>query len=1146
MILKKKGFNKTYFVAFLFLIISSLLILVWFRDGFFYGGGDIGLPTYNPQRILEISRYIWWEAVAPGFLIPQAVTSITSFIFLYFLQLFGVGSVGIQAILFFIILFLMGFGTYLLTLSFIGADKKVYAFIGGLFYMFNPYMMVQVWHRFNNTSFFFVAAIPFLVIFWRSWIKQGDFLNLLLFLIVNVLASYMFGTMAYIIPLWLILFLFTTSEILFPWQNKSNFYKVSGRFFFGFIAWIFISSWWLIPIITASPGMVSKQHNIGESILTLAVISKQAIIPYSLQMINSFYTFEQQELGQIYNSFLFLLIPWLGVIGIFYGIAYAIKKKHLASVVFIYLIIIMLSKGMSSPFGQPFLFLFSRFFAIGLLRNPFEKIGILLPLISSILFVIGLENLLNQLCKLGQPIKNIFLLLLLVTMGVYYWPMYQGTIFGSNGKLNYVKIPNSYQDANKWLNEKLKQDNQSGGKILHLPLSRRDIVTYKWEKGYHGAEPSAELFTSLPSIAHGLNLNRVDDSLTALSLVFDTPFNARQDKILKLLQDFNIRFIVLHKDLDYLGGDTYSPEDTEKLLNNLKFISKQLEIGNLIIYKVNDEYFAPKIEIVNNLTLAYPQENTVGIWSWLVSSSSYFISPVNRDLSKGAERAVNQTIIFPENSFSYPEASASSINNTYKQLETELNVMAGATQYTKALGTIHPKTEQTVQALISASQELVSIYSSTKSADQYVNKMNDVFTQLYENSPLYLDVAKTTIDNILKLHEVTLSLIEKTTYYDKVQLAEIDKRISDFLTSKRLYPRFPYHGLVSDVNQRQIFDFTLQKGGQYELLMTESSVTDDYVDKLLKLDFLINGQTTSLYSQKIDNVLSFGKIYLPTGFNEISFTNPQPVNLVSWLADFNTIGNAKLKDNDITMTVTSISPAAVETPVLQTTGQDIFQISFDAEISENTGLYIQVLQDNDAQSNGQKVPSISFLQHLNSTKWQGSYNIKLPALSLLTRQAKVRFVGLIPDGVTNLNSASNITIKNLNIIRLLNNSILLSNKFEPSKENLSQIQFKQKNSIKYEGSLKITSPAFLVFKETYDPGWKLTLFKGDQKFEQEEHYLANLYGNGWWLQDTGEYNFELEFEPQSKVTLGIYLAGIMGLLVICLTVFQVFRRYERF
>ncbi len=56
MTLKKKEFNKTYFVALLFLIISSLLILVWFRDGFYYGGGDIGLSTYNPKGILEITK----------------------------------------------------------------------------------------------------------------------------------------------------------------------------------------------------------------------------------------------------------------------------------------------------------------------------------------------------------------------------------------------------------------------------------------------------------------------------------------------------------------------------------------------------------------------------------------------------------------------------------------------------------------------------------------------------------------------------------------------------------------------------------------------------------------------------------------------------------------------------------------------------------------------------------------------------------------------------------------------------------------------------------------------------------------------------------------------------------------------------------
>ena len=109
MIFQKSWFNKTLLVVLFFLIISLILILSWFKDGHFYGGLDVGLPTYNPQKVFEMAKYIWWDNVAPGFLIPHVITSISLYFFLSFLQFLGIGSVGIQAILFYILLFFPSF-----------------------------------------------------------------------------------------------------------------------------------------------------------------------------------------------------------------------------------------------------------------------------------------------------------------------------------------------------------------------------------------------------------------------------------------------------------------------------------------------------------------------------------------------------------------------------------------------------------------------------------------------------------------------------------------------------------------------------------------------------------------------------------------------------------------------------------------------------------------------------------------------------------------------------------------------------------------------------------------------------------------------------------------------------------------------------
>jgi hypothetical protein len=71
--------NSHLIIFLLHLCIAVVLMAIWFRPGYIYGGGDVGLPTYNPLRILEVVKNVWWESSAPGFPRPQGVTAIPSY-----------------------------------------------------------------------------------------------------------------------------------------------------------------------------------------------------------------------------------------------------------------------------------------------------------------------------------------------------------------------------------------------------------------------------------------------------------------------------------------------------------------------------------------------------------------------------------------------------------------------------------------------------------------------------------------------------------------------------------------------------------------------------------------------------------------------------------------------------------------------------------------------------------------------------------------------------------------------------------------------------------------------------------------------------------------------------------------------------------
>jgi len=1155
MFFKIRRLNKTYLVALFFLLISSILILVWFRDGFFYGGGDTGLPTYNPKRILDITKYIWWEAQAPGFLIPHAITSITLYLFLSLLQLIGIGTVSMQAILFLILLFLMGFGMYLLILSIQGQDKKIYAIIGGLFYMFNPFMMVQIWHRFNNTSFFFVASLPFLIIFWRNWIKKGDYLQLLFFLFAGFLSSYMFGTLAYVIPFWLILNLLSVSEILFPWENKKHLWKIIKRSIFGFGMWVIFNSWWLIPVAAIGSGVTSQQHNIGESLATLNAISKQAILPYTVQMINSFYIFAQAELGEIYKSFFFRLIPWIWVMVIFYGIIRALLRKYLAAYVIIYVIIIMLSKGSSSPFGQFFIFLFNNFFVLGLLRNPFEKVGILLPLVSSILFTIGVEDFVKRFHKyLGNFSTASILIVLFIIMGVYYWPMYTGTVFGTIGHPNYNDIPQSYKDADNWLNKKADQNSQADGKILHLPLTRSDIVTYNWNYGYHGNEPSALLFSALPSISHGLNLHRIDDSLTALSEIFNHPYYLQEEKILKLLQAFNVKFIVLHKDIVWKGSDIYDPNEIEHVLDSQPFLERRMQYGDLIIYEIYTEYFQPKVILTNAINLVYPDEATMRIWPYLIGNiSNHTITPINNNANKIIQQN-SELIVFPNLSFTYLEASESGmafvINNLaliyYSLLGTEILVNKEDEQ----------DVERQITQIIAANEDLINSYILMKSNNpiqldalmtRYAQTIDKLLGQDLRKPKLSFYVSPNIITDIYKLHLLILEQMTHNLDQSQKEIIEpIVSKIRQDLKSNKLLPVYP---LVNKENltvmERQINQFNIFKKEEYELLMVNPKSRNLYPNKLSSLDFQVDDKAITLKAMNKGDLISFGDIILNEGLHEISFNHLISENQFPKFDQLTKNGDVKIIDqNTLQLSSDGVSPSFVESPLSQIEGDESYQISFEAFIQSGAGFYIQVIQDTDSEQNGRPNPTVrtAIYQNPQNNNWQ-SYRIQLPPLKMTTREAKFRLI-VDPLGTTSFNpptgnQPSVVMIRNIQVGRILNNSIYLYSKPQtPIATTAAKIlQLNKESPVLYRGKVKIDQPTFMIFSEAFHPEWELELTRDNETYKINEHYLGNLYGNAWWIDKTGEYNFTIEFKPQQKVELGGYL-GASGLLILILLILR--------
>ena len=93
------------------------------------------------------------------------------------------------------------------------------------------------------------------------------------------------------------------------------------------------------------------------------------------------------------------------------------------------------------------------------------------------------------------------------------------------------------------------------------------------------------------------------------------------------------------------------------------------------------------------------------------------------------------------------------------------------------------------------------------------------------------------------------------------------------------------------------------------------------------------------------------------------------------------------------------------------------------------------------------------------------------------------------------------------------------------------MKFVKISPVSYLGKIKVLNPGFLFFKETFHPGWKLTLNSNNGNYFPKDHLLGDLYANAWYVDQPGEYEFKINFEGQNTFSAGILLTGT-GLLAI--------------
>ena len=1176
----------------LFLILPGILIFCWFRFGHMYGGGDTGLPIYNSLAMANIASNIWFDSLAPGIPVANTLTVAPILYMLSIPQILGASPVFIQALMFFILLFLMGYGMYLLALSIFGKSNYLLAITAGVFYLFNPYMMIQIWHRFIFNAMFFVAFLPFLIMTWRAWIQKRNPKYLLLFLLTNFLAVYMFGTIAFIVAIWALLFFLTLLEGVVPWKGRKVALSLFFAFLIGFVFWLLTNSWWLITTFNVSPALFASVHTTDGSLGTLMALSASTILPYTLRLINPFYLYWLADWGSIYQNPIFLLISWLFVLVVVIGFIRGLKQKQYIIWSLLFLIMIFLSKGAAPPFNFPYIWGFSHFFPLGVIRNPFEKLGIILPLIYAILFSYGLQFLLITSIKFIGKFKTIFILTIFILLHMaFFWPMFAGKLFGTLDKQNFIEVPASYTEANNWIKQDLSGTNE--GRILHLPLPTSEAVAYNWQYGYHGIEPSAGIFTSLPSIARGLDIPGVNDALSGLSLIFHKPYaDNNQAVILKMLQDFSVKYILLHKDIEWLGGELYDPLETETVLDNLDFLDRETTFGDLTIYKLKDIYFQPKIIISDNINFLYPSKKNL-FWPWMVSTpSAQMIGTIQQKKDSSVLDRVNKIIVFSERAtvvknLEVPEfkGNLDNFNSIRLPPNSPYYFLIEIKEKISLIG--RSQADQQQMKIIFADKRLVELYKIKRmresgiigqeegnwliisSINKYKSILNDIFKGELPNDVI-ISNQQFSIMNVFLKHISILEEFDRNSYDNDGEKEDVRGTIlliKKLLVGKGLLPEYPLgdeNGLTTDYRQEYVFDI-LEKS-TYELLMSGSDTKGIYPNFLSEMNFQINNSYKKFKEEDKGNLMSFGESELGPGKYQISTERLRSINLLPQYSGWSKSGNVNISESTgiIDMSSGKQSVSYIEGDIKPALGGDIYLFNFDLKILSGRGIRVQIIQDTDIVD---KKTSEAVLRYDNyyvpsnfdSNNW--NHFEAIIDLFPTTQEAKLKIqVEPWDDCLTLLNDKkrcsdekvrkqynqpSKFFIKNINVYRLLDNDIFLRANLSVSQSSTPSgmvLEVNRQSSSFYSGRIRILKPTLIFFKESFDPGWELSLVRNKEIYKPSQHLVANLFANAWLIEQPGDYDFVLNYSPQKFIKAGMVLAGLGLVIVLIFVVGYNFRR----
>lgn len=469
-------------------------------------------------------------------------------------------------------------------------EKNLFAFLGGLFYLFN---LGTLQHFFVPFEMFATqyAALGWLFLLTTQFLQKSNKKTLIFFALVTFLST----PQAYAATLWYVYFV-SFGIYLLSWLTINRFKQLKQALILMGITLI-INSFWLLPnlyyvwqhsgeVLSAKINQLFSEeaflHNYQYGNLQNVAVLKNHLFSWAQFNFGTgkFEPLFKNWLAYSQNPFIFGLGYLFFFLIIFGLITNLVKKEKLLwplIPIFFFTFIFLINA--TPPFSYFFSFLRNHSSLLKeALRFPFTKFSLILMFAYTVFFAYGLYwfyQIINKFFKKNLILLTFLVSLITLLLIIFAWPMFQGQLIDKRLRL---KIPQDYFQFQQWFNQQDKE-----GRILQLPLH----TIWGWEYYQFGFQGAGFNWFGLksPLLTRDFDRWNLKNEKAYQELAY--ALYAKDLSLFEnLINKYQIEYLLLDKNIIAPEQDNKILffEETEKLLSSSSKIKLIKEFNFLKIY----------------------------------------------------------------------------------------------------------------------------------------------------------------------------------------------------------------------------------------------------------------------------------------------------------------------------------------------------------------------------------------------------------------------------------------------------------------------------------------------------------------------------------------------------------------------------------